>query len=70
VSRKASIPEPFESLGSLRQTAMATKEGLEMLQGVRGTADDCAVTWGDLLRLGIVKKDQVPDNVRQVGTGR
>ena len=68
MSRKPAIPDPVQDLGSLQAVAGALKEGLEMLQGVRGDVDDAAVTWGDLLRLGIVKKDQVPKHVRLPGT--
>jgi hypothetical protein len=64
VSRKLpTIPEPYENLPSLRVATMALKEGVEMLSGQRGDADDCAVTWGDLIRLGLIKQDQVPKDV-------
>jgi hypothetical protein len=57
---QATIPEPYTDLGSLRATAMATKQLVEALAGQRGTVDDIAITWGDLLRLGVIKPDQVP----------
>jgi len=57
------IPEPFETLSSLRSTAMATKELVETISGQRGHANDAAVTWADLVNLGLIKADQVPKNV-------
>jgi hypothetical protein len=58
---RQAIPEPFENLPSLRAAVLATKEMVETLSGQRGRVDDMAVTWGDLLRLGLVKKDQFPN---------
>jgi hypothetical protein len=55
------IPEPFENMHSLRNSVLANKEVVETLSGQRGHILDCAVTWGDLLDLGLIKKDQVPD---------
>lgn len=64
MSRKfPTIPEPYETISSIRVATQAIKEGVEMLSGQRGDADDCAVTWGDLIRLGLIKKDQVPKDV-------
>lgn len=60
---QATIPEPYEDVKSLRTTAMATKEMVEMLAGQRGTALDAAVTWDDLLRLKLIKKEQIPKDV-------
>jgi hypothetical protein len=64
VSRKIpTIIEPYENAASLRSAVMALKENVEMLTGQRGTIDDVAVTWGDLIRLGLIKQDQVPKDV-------
>jgi hypothetical protein len=60
---QATIPEPYESLKSLHSTAVATKELVEMLAGQRGQAYDAAVTWNDLLNLGLIKPEQVPQNI-------
>jgi hypothetical protein len=59
----ATIPEPYENIQSLRATAMANKELTEMLAGQRGAPTDVAVTWGDLLNLGLIKPEQVPDDI-------
>lgn len=55
-----SIPLPQDSVVSLRNSAVALKESTELLTGQRGTVLTTAVTWGDLLRLGIIKPDQLP----------
>ena len=48
IRRKEAIPEPIETPASLRATAMATKELVEVLTGQRGDRNDHAVTWGEL----------------------
>lgn len=55
------IPEPVETLHSLRNSVLANKEVVETLSGQRGNILDCAVTWGDLIDLGLIKKDQAPN---------
>jgi len=42
---------------------MAMKEAVESLSGQRGGPDDVAVTWGDLLDLGLISIDQVPQDI-------
>jgi hypothetical protein len=67
VSRRdqATIPEPYTNVDSLRATAMATKELVETLAGQRGHPNTVAVTWGDLLSLGLIKPEQVPKDIGQ-----
>ena len=48
------IPEPYDDVDSLRATAMATKELVEMLAGQRGNPMDVAVTWEDLVKLNSI----------------
>lgn len=57
------IPEPYETVQSLRAVALVTKEACETLMGQRGSPIDVAVTWGDLINLGLIKKEQVPPDV-------
>jgi hypothetical protein len=57
---QVTIPEPLAELGSLRATAMATKELVEVLAGQRGQAYDVAVTWQDLLDLQLIRKEDIP----------
>lgn len=60
IKRQQAIPVPYETPHSLRVTAMALKERVEVLSGARGSARDMAVTWDDLVELGLIKPDQVP----------
>ena len=62
---QTAIPSPVENLHALTATAIATKELVEMLAGQRGLATDVAVTWGDLVRLGIITKDRIPSDIGQ-----
>lgn len=55
------IPEPFENFASLRMTALATKEATEVMLGQRGDVLDRAVTFGDLVKLGLITADQLPN---------
>ncbi len=59
--QQATIPTPQPDLRALVATTSATKELVESLAGQRGGVYDVAVTWGNLLDLGIVKPEQVPD---------
>ena len=59
------VPEPYTTVEALYASTKALKEGYEMLSGQRGGPDNIAVTWGDLLALGIVKPEQLPPHVRQ-----
>jgi len=54
------IPDPTTDPTTLRVTAMALKEGQEILTRQRGDRTMSAVTWQDLLRLGLVTSNQVP----------
>jgi hypothetical protein len=58
----ATIPQPHENLASLHTTAMATKEAIETMQGLRGDHLDRAVTWGDLVRLGVATLPDFPQD--------
>lgn len=57
---QATIPVPYENVASLYRTAVATKELVESLAGQTGGTADIAVTWQDLLNLGLIKPEQVP----------
>lgn len=54
------IPDPSSDVDSLRITALAVKEGLEIITRQRGDRGNSAVTWNDLLALGIVTAAQIP----------
>lgn len=63
--QQQTIPQPYLDVNSLHQTAVATKEVAEVLMGQRGSALDAAVTWGDLMDLGLITEDQIPRDVGQ-----
>jgi hypothetical protein len=42
---------------------MATKELVEALAGQRGKPSEVAVTWGDLVRLGLIRQEQIPRDI-------
>lgn len=60
---QVTIPEPYAEVGSLRATAVATKELVETLAGQRGQAYSAAVTWQDLLDLQLIRKEDIPVDV-------
>lgn len=59
-NRHAAIKEPFQTIPSLHETMLGVKERVEVLSGHRGRVLDAAVTWGDLVDLGLIAHDQVP----------
>jgi hypothetical protein len=57
---QAVIPVPYEDLGSLRTAVAALKDLVEDLSGQRGTVGDSAVTFNDLVRLGLIERERIP----------
>lgn len=55
-----SIPEPQADVLALRASSVALKETVEMLTQQRGNKLNAAVTWQDLLDLGLALPTQVP----------
>lgn len=55
-----SIPEPLAEINSVRDSAAAMKETVEILTQQRGDRALSAVTWQDLLALGLISADQIP----------
>jgi len=60
---QVTIPVPYQDVGSLRATALATKELVEVLAGQRGQAFDAAVTWQDLLDLQLIRVEDIPYDI-------
>lgn len=60
VKRYPPIPDPSTDPEALRRSDLAMKETLEIMTGVRGNRFDSAVTWQDLVDLGIIVPTQVP----------
>lgn len=55
------IPEPTTEPSTMLTTVQAIKQALEVILGQRrGSRRNSAVTWDDLVRLGIVEEGQVP----------
>ena len=54
------IPEPAATLESLRESLSAAKEAIEVLTRQRKPIEAGAVTWQDLVDLGLIASDQVP----------
>jgi len=59
-----------QEIGSLRATALATKELVEGLAGQRGNPRDAAVTWQDLIDLGLVIPSEIPQGIGSSGFQR
>ena len=59
-ARYPAIPAPQADLVALRATGDALKETVEMLTLQRGSSLEGAVTWQDLLDLGLILPTQVP----------
>lgn len=53
---------PYQDVASLRATALATKEAVDILTGQTGEVKERAVTWADLLRLGLVTPPDLPND--------
>jgi hypothetical protein len=58
--RYPSIPKPAADLVALSRAGEAMKETLEILTQQRGDKRHSAVTWQDLVDLGLILPSQVP----------
>ena len=54
------IPDPQIAPESLLATGAALKETVEVLAGQRKPRASAAVTWNDLLDLGLITVEQIP----------
>lgn len=54
------IPQPEENLHAIFNTVLATKQAVEDINGQAGTVGTSAVTWDDLVRLGLITRERVP----------
>jgi hypothetical protein len=54
------IPEPVAEINAVRNSCAALKEGQEILTRQRGDRTLSAVTWQDLLSLGLINASQLP----------
>lgn len=58
----SSIPEPQASIPSHHEAILALKEAVEVItrQRRREQIALSAVTWNDLVALGVIERDQIP----------
>ena len=60
VPKYPAINEPTVGSASLRESVLNLKEGVEMLTRQRGDPIASAVTWADLVALGLIQASDVP----------
>jgi hypothetical protein len=46
----------------MRQSVLALKQGFEILTHQRKNAANAAVTWADLVALGLIQQSQIPSS--------
>ena len=56
----SSVPDPQLTLDSHQQVLIALKSNVEILTLQRSPSSAAAVTWNDLVNLGLIKASQVP----------
>jgi hypothetical protein len=54
------IPDPSLAPESLRDSVISVKQAFEIHTGQRGNKLKAAVTWQDLVDLGLIEANQVP----------
>jgi hypothetical protein len=55
-----SVPDPMQNMPSLQGTSSALKESVEILTRQRGDKGMSAVTWYDLVELGLIPATRIP----------
>jgi hypothetical protein len=57
------IPDPGNTITSLRETVVQMKQALEVMGGSRATGNqaNAAICWQDLVNLGLIKSSQIPN---------
>lgn len=60
VPKYPAVSEPTTDGASLRESVLNLKEGVEMLTRQRGDPIASAVTWADLVALGLINAADVP----------
>ncbi len=62
--RPPAIPVPQATLASLLESVQALKQAVELLNGAAGENIQRSVSFVDLVNLGLIKKNEVPDRTR------
>jgi len=61
--RLPGIPDPSRSVDGIFETVTTMKQAVETLAGQRrGSRGESAVTWNDLVDLGLITPLQIPDD--------
>lgn len=58
--RLTALPDPAPNMPSMHVTAIATKSVIDVLTGAVGPKEQRAVTFVDLVNLGLITEDQIP----------
>ena len=58
VAGSKAVPSPQPNTSQVYVTALALKENIELLTGQRGNPDSRVITVGELVRLGVITKEQ------------
>jgi hypothetical protein len=61
VAKYPAIPDPTIEPASLRDSVTSLKQAFETHSGQRGNKLYAAVTWKDLVDLGLITADDVPE---------
>lgn len=61
--RPPAIPVPQASFAALVESVQALKQAVEVLNGAAGEKIQRSVTWVDLINLGLVKVEEVPEKL-------
>ena len=61
--RPPAIPVPQATLASLLEIVQTIKQAIELLNGTVGEKTQRAVTFADLINLGLVKPDEIPEKL-------
>jgi len=68
--RLASIPEPTSTIPGLHATAYALKNNIDVLTGAIGPKEQRAVTFVDLVNMGLITMDQIPPKHGDAPSGK
>jgi hypothetical protein len=60
MAKYPAIPDPSNDPTSLRISVLALKEAFEIITRQRKNVANAAVTWQDLVNLGLIQASQIP----------
>jgi len=68
--RLPQIPEPNTTIPSLHTTALALKSAVDVISGAVGPKEQRAVTFVDLVNMGLITMDQIPEKFGEAPSGK